>query len=203
MDSKKAVKQLNELKKLGGSMRLAAEGWESNFQTLIATALSARSLDETTIKHATILFNKYPDAKTLSKAKLKDIEKIIRSINFHKNKSKNIIQCSKELIERYRGKVPTDFDKLVELRGVGRKTANVFLAVIGEDEIGVDTHVNYISHYLDWTTGKNQENVEKDLKKLFPKKYWTSINYILVKFGKKYTSRKEKDKLLEKIKCIQ
>ena len=71
MDSKKAVKQLNELKKLGGSMRLAAEGWESDFQTLIATALSARSLDETTIKHATILFNKYPDAEKLSKAKLK------------------------------------------------------------------------------------------------------------------------------------
>jgi len=202
MDKQKALRQLKQIEKRGGDMRLAAEDWDSDFQTLIATLLSARSLDETTIKHATKLFKKYPDAKSLSKAPLKSVEKIIKSINFYRNKSKNVIECSKQLVERHNGQVPKEFEKLVELRGVGRKTANVFLAVEDFDEIGVDTHVNYISHYLDWTNGKNQEQVETDLKKLFPRKYWRLVNYYLVKFGKKYTSRKEKDRVLDEIKNI-
>jgi endonuclease-3 len=203
MEVKKALKQLKEIKKLGGDMRLAAEGWQSEFQTLIGTLLSARSLDETTIKYATVLFEKYPDADLLSNSKISDVEKIIRPINFYRNKSRNVIACSKQLVENYEGIPPKDFDKLVELRGVGRKTANVFLAVENFDEIGVDTHVDYISHFLGWTNGKNQEEVEIDLKKLFPRRYWRSINYILVKFGKTYTSRKEKDQILTKLRSLR
>ena len=203
MDEKrKALKQLNQLKKLGGSMRLAGEKWRSEFQTLIAIILSARSLDETTIKCATILFRKYPDAKKLSKANVSDVEKIIRPINFYKNKSRNIINCSKKLMEEYNGKVPRDFNELIKLPGVGRKTANVFLSEYGHDTIGIDTHVDYISHYLSWTKSKKMEDVENDLKKLFPKKSWKTINPILVKFGKKYTSRKEKNKILDEVKRI-
>jgi len=200
MNEKIALRQLKLLEKQRKDIRLAAEKWPSKFQTLMAIILSARSRDETTIKICKILFKKYPTAKKLSKAKLKNIEKIIKPINFYKNKSKNIMNCSKALVEKYKTKVPMDFEKLVELPGVGRKTANVFLAESGGDNIGVDTHVGYISQKLGWTRNKNPYKIEKDLEGLFPKNYWRKLNYVLVKFGKTYTSKKKKDKILEEIK---
>lgn len=200
---RKEIKQLNELRKKSLNMRLAAESWKSDFQILISTILSARTRDEMTIPIATKLFQKYPSVKFLSKAKLSDIEKIIKPINFYKNKSKNIINCSKQIIEGFNGKVPHDFEKLTKLSGVGRKTANVFLSEVGKDEIGIDTHVFYISRFLGWTRNSNSEKIENDLKKLFPKRYWKKINPLLVRFGKTYTSRKKKDELLNEIKKIK
>lgn len=199
-NNKIVITQLNQLKKLGGNMRLAGEAWNSKFKTLIAIILSARSLDETTIKYAVILFKKYPNAEKLSKAKISDVEKIIRPINFYKNKSRNIVNCSKQLSSKYNGQVPMDFEKLIELSGVGRKTANVFLSEYGHSTVGVDTHLAYISRYLGWTKNTNPHKIEEDLLKLFPKTYWKWLNPITVKFGKKYTSRKEKNKLLDEIK---
>ncbi|PIN94187.1 endonuclease III [Candidatus Pacearchaeota archaeon CG10_big_fil_rev_8_21_14_0_10_31_9] len=203
MDQKKAIRQLSQIKKLDGSMRLAGEGWQSEFQTLIAIILSARSLDETTIKYATILFKKYPSAIELSKANKADVEKIIRPINFYRNKSRNIIECANQIVKEYKGEVPMKFEDLIKLKGVGRKTANVFLSEYGHDAIGVDTHLSYISNYLGWTKTKKPEIIEKDLEKLFPKKYWSRLNQNVVKFGKKYTSKKEKNKLLDEIKNIK
>lgn len=203
MDSKKAIKQLNVLDKYGKDMRLAAEKWKTKFQTLIAIILSARTKDETTIEVCKKLFGKYPNAKKLSSASLKGIKKIIKPINFYKNKSKNIIKAAKFLEEEYNGKIPKDFDNLVEIPGVGRKTANVFLTEMDKDAIGVDTHVSYISQKLNWTKKDKPEKIEEDLKELFPKKYWKKINPILVRFGKTYTSRKEKDKILGGVKNLQ
>lgn len=203
MDQKIAIKQIKLLDKYGEKMRLAAEKWPNDFQTLISIILSARTRDETTIKVCKILFRKYPAAKKLSDASLKKIEKIIKPVNFYKNKSKNIINCAKFLVEKYKSKVPKNFEKLISLPGVGRKTANVFLAESGGANIGVDTHVNYVSQKLGWTKNKNPHKIEKDLETLFPKKYWRKINETLVRFGKTYTSRKEKNKLLEKIKKIK
>ena len=200
MKTKKAIQQLKEIKKLRGDMRLAAENWASDFQTLISTILSARTLDETTIRVSNELFSKYPDAKSLSKAKIPEIEKIINPINFYRNKSRNLSNCAKMLLREFQGEVPKDYDKLVLLPGVGGKTANVVLSEMGQDAIAVDTHVYYISRYLNWTKGNKPEIVERDLMNLFPKIYWKKLNPILVRFGKKYTSRKEKDKLLDKIK---
>ena len=200
MNSQTAIKQFNEINKLKGNMRLAAEKWPIRFQTLIATILSARSLDETTIKTCKILFSKYPDAKYLVKANISEVEKIIRPINFYKNKTKSIINCSKELIERYDGKVPLVYEKLIGLSGIGAKTANVFLSEQGKKTLAVDTHVYNISRYLEWSNSKKPEKVGEDLKKLFPKNYWKKINPTLVKFGKKYTSRKEKNSILDNIK---
>ncbi|MEK6830870.1 MAG: endonuclease III [Nanoarchaeota archaeon] len=203
MNRKTAIKQFLAIKKLKGNMRLAAEKWPAKFQTLIATILSARSLDETTIKTCKILFSKYPDASSLAKSNSIDIEKIIKPINFYKNKTKSIINCAKVLNERYNGKIPQDYEKLIELSGVGAKTANVFLSELGKDSIAVDTHVYYISRYLRWSNSNKPEQAEKDLKKLFPKKYWNKLNPTLVRFGKKYTSRKEKNLILDKIKKIK
>ena len=203
MVMKKHIKQLKAIKSLGGSMRLAAESWDRPWKTLISTILSARTLDQTTIKVSKELYKKYSNVRKLANSKVRDIEKTIKPINFYRNKSKSIINCCKELDEKYKGKPPEDFEKLIELPGVGAKTANVFLSEYGHDTIGVDTHVAYISHYVGWVKSTKPELIEKELKKLFPKKHWKNLNRFLVRFGKNYTSRKEKNKLLDEIKKIK
>lgn len=200
MNTKNALSQFRKIEKLKGNMRLAAENWPTKYQTLISTILSARSLDETTIKVCKNMFKHYPNAKSLSKLNEKKVQNLIKRINFYKNKSRNILNCSKFLFEKYEGVPPMNYDKLIELPGVGSKTANVFLSEYGNDAIGVDTHVSYISQYLDWTKSKKSEIIEKDLEKLFPKKYWRKLNPTLVKFGKKYRSKREKNLLLDRIK---
>lgn len=199
MDRKRALKQLKEIDKLKGDMRLAGEAWKTKYQTLISIILSARSLDETTIKVCEVLFAKYPDAKSLSKLSENQVQKLIKRVNFYKNKSKNILNCSKQLQKEYNGVPPMDFDKLIQLPGVGGKTANVFLSEYGDDAIGIDTHVSYISQYLNWVKSKNPDKIEEELRILFPRNKWKILNTTLVRFGKKYTSRKEKDRLLDEI----
>ncbi|MBI2449148.1 endonuclease III [Candidatus Pacearchaeota archaeon] len=198
-----AIKQIKELERLGGNMRLAAEHWDKPWKTLISTIMSARSRDETTIPIADKLFDKYDSAEKLANADLKDVRRIIKPINFYKTKSKNIVNCAKVLIDKYDGNPPHDFDKLIELPGVGRKTANVFLSEHGRDAIGIDTHASYISQKLGWTSHNKPENIEEDLKKLFPKNYWRRVNPILVRFGKTYTSRKKKDGILERVRRMR
>ncbi|MFH1325498.1 MAG: endonuclease III [archaeon] len=203
MNTQTAIKQLNLLSKNPREMRLAAESWNSDFKILIATILSARTRDEITIPTAEKLFEKYPTAEKLAKAKIESVKKIIRPVNFYQNKSKNIIACAKTLGCNYHGEVPSNLENLIKLPGVGRKTANVFLSEIGDSAIGVDTHVSYISQKLGWTNNKNPHKIEEDLKKLFPKKHWGKINQILVRFGKTHTSRKQKDKILEEIRRVK
>ncbi|MBU5537512.1 MAG: endonuclease III [Candidatus Aenigmatarchaeota archaeon] len=198
----KAIEQLKELNKQSSPMRLAAEEWNEPWQILISTILSARTRDEITIPIAEKLFRIYPTVKDLANAKLEDVQKIIKPINFYRTKSKNIINCAKTLVNTYNGRPPVDFNELIKLPGVGRKTANVFLSEMGENTIGVDTHVSYISRKLGWTRSKNPEKIENDLKKLFPKKYWKKINPILVRFGKTYTSKRIKDKILQRIRNL-
>jgi endonuclease-3 len=202
---KKEIKQLKELEKLSkkARIRLAAEKWKNDFERLIAILLSARTTDEVTIKVCEKLFKKYPTVKKLSKAEIKDVENLIRPVNFYKNKAKNIVNLSVILVKEYGGKIPRDFNSLIQLPGIGRKTANVFLASCGIDAIGVDTHLSYISRKLDWTKNTKPEKIEEDLKKIFPQKYWKEINPIAVRFGKTYKSKKIKDQILEKIKRMK
>ena len=139
----------------------------------------------------------------IAKAKISSIERALRSLNFYKNKSKNVFACAKMLIEEYGRKVPEDIETLILLPGVGRKTANVFIAEYDGDGIGVDTHVLYISQYLGWTKNNTPEKIEHDLKELFQKKYWSDVNTTLVRFGKTHTSRKKKDELLDEVEKNQ
>ncbi|MDD4563470.1 MAG: endonuclease III [Candidatus Nanoarchaeia archaeon] len=202
IESKKAIKQLNELEKLTSKeTRLAAEGWNKNWKTLIAIMMSAQTRDTKTIEVCERLFKKYNSLKKLSNAKLEEIEKEIKSINYYKTKAKNIIEISKILLEK---KVRYEFDELIKLPGIGRKTANVYLAEVKkENRIGVDTHVYRISRKLNWANSNTREKVEQDLIKLFPEKYHYKINYILVRFGQTYgKSSKKEDLILEKIKTI-
>ncbi|MDZ4226595.1 MAG: DNA lyase, partial [Candidatus Pacearchaeota archaeon] len=113
-----AIKQLKALKKYSKGMRLAAESWASDFQILISTILSARTRDEVTIPVAEKLFRKYHNVQKLANAKLTDVQKAIKPINFYKNKSKNIINCAKAIVRNHDGKVSHDFDELLKLPGV-------------------------------------------------------------------------------------
>jgi len=203
MDSKRAIRQLGALARQGSEMRLAAESWASDFQILISTIMSARTRDEVTIPVAEKLFKRYSNAQKLAKANIDDIKKIIRPINFYNNKAKNIINCAKLLVRDYNCKIPHDINELLKLPGVGRKTANVFLAEHGKHALPVDTHVFYCSRKLGWAKNKNPHKVEEELRRLFPKRFWNKINTTLVRFGKTHTSRKQKDDLLNKIKNIK
>ncbi len=200
MNTKKAIRQLSALKKAGKELRLAADGWDEDWKTLISTALSARTRDDVTIGVSDALYVRYPSVKKLANADLGEVKGIIKGVNYYKTKAKHIVECAKALVSSYGGKVPHDFAKLTELPGVGRKTANVFLAEKGYGRIGVDTHLDYISHYLGWTRGKTQKDVEEDLEKLFPKRLWKDINWILVRFGQTHRSRIKKNKILNEIR---
>ncbi len=191
------------MEKHSTKMRLAPDKWKTDWQALISIILSARTRDEVTIPVAKGLFEKYPNEKKLAKAKVKDVEKKVRPVNFYRNKSKNIINCSKELVKRYDCKTPETIDELVTLPGVGRKTANVFVSKKGNAALAVDTHVAYISQKLGWTKNKNAEKIEHDLKDLFSRRNWGKVNKRLVRFGKTHTSKKKKDKLIEEIKKIK
>jgi endonuclease-3 len=203
MEQKKAIKQLMAIRKMGKDLRLAADGWPLDWQTLIATLMSARTTDKITIPIAQRLFDKYDNIKKLANAKYNEIALIIRGVNFYKTKTKHIIELAKILVGDYKGLVPHDFNKLIELPGVGRKTANVFLAEKGHGRIGVDTHVSYISQQMGWTKSDKQEIVERDLEGLFPERLWGDINWILVRFGQTYPSRAKKREILNKIKGIK
>jgi endonuclease-3 len=208
MKSEIAIKQLKELKKLiiihSEKPRLAAEGWDEEWKTLIAIMLSAQTRDTKTIEVSNELFKKYSSAKKLGEANLKEIENQIRSINYYKTKAKHIKETS-QILSKIR--MPETVEELIKLPGVGRKTANVFLVEArNAAAIGVDTHVSRIAIKLEWTNKKfeDKEGIEKDLEKLFPKRYWNSINYILVTFGQTYgRSRKQEDEIFEKVKKIK
>jgi len=200
MNSHKALNQLKALQRLvkGKEPRLAAEQ-SAKWKILISTILSSQTKDTTTNKISEILYKKYKTPNALSHASLKNVKLIIRPINFYKTKTKNIIETAKIISKQG---IPKTREELMELPGVGRKVANVYLVEAHNAPcIGVDTHVKRISQKLGWTKNKDPAKIEKDLEKLFPKKYWNSINYIVVSFGQVYgRSRKNEDKILGRIK---
>ena len=154
------------------------------FSILIGTILSARTKDENTTKVVKKLFSKYSSAKELSKAKVKDVEKIIRSIGFYHVKAKRIIDVASIINSKYRGKVPTSLDELIKLPGVGRKTANCVLVYAYEKPaIPVDVHVHRISNRIGLVDTKTPEETELALMKKIPKKYWLEINDTFVMYG--------------------
>ena len=154
------------------------------FSILIGTILSARTKDETTTKAVKALFLKYKNPKELANAKIKDVEKIIRSIGFFHVKSKRIIEVAKIIHKKYKDKVPEDLDTLVQLPGVGRKTANCVLVYAFEKPaIPVDIHVHRISNRLGLVETKNPEDTEQELMKKIDKKFWIDINDTFVMYG--------------------
>ncbi len=154
------------------------------FSILIGTILSARTRDENTTKIVKKLFSRYKTAKALANAQVKDVEKIIRSIGFYHVKAKRIIKVALIINSQYKGKVPDDFEKLVNLPGVGRKTANcVLVYAFDKPAIPVDVHVHRISNRLGLVKTKTPEETEMALMEKIPKKYWLEINDTFVMYG--------------------
>jgi endonuclease-3 len=157
------------------------------FQLLCATVLSAQTTDVAVNKVTPKLFAAYPDARALGDAKPSDVERIVGSLGFFRQKAKAIIGLSKQLVKDHDGQVPRTLAELVELPGVGRKTANVVLGVaFGAPEgVVVDTHVQRVSQRLGWTKNRDPEKIEKDLCKLIPRKDWDITSHLLIFHGRR------------------
>lgn len=159
---------------------------KSAFELLVATILSARCTDERVNKITHALFAKYRTPADFAKADISDIEKLIYTTGFYKNKAKSIKQASQTIVEKFRGKVPDTMENLLTLRGVARKTANVVLSgYFGKSEgIAVDTHVLRLSYRLGFSKEKNPVKIEQDLMKFLNKKYWGWISFALILHGR-------------------
>jgi endonuclease III len=155
------------------------------FTTLISCLLSLRTKDEVTDKASMKLFKKYDTPQKLSKADIKEIEKLIYPVGFYHVKAKRIKNISKTLIEEYDGKVPEDFKELLKLNGVGRKTANIVMTYGFNQKkfLPIDTHCHRIPNRLGWIKTRTPDETEKQLKKILPKKHWHKFNRLFVKFG--------------------
>lgn len=160
--------------------------FKNPFELLIATVLSAQCTDERVNKVTPVLFKKYKDPKTMSEAPVEDIEEIIRSTGFFKNKAKNIKAASQILVEKFQNKVPANLDDLVMLPGVGRKTANVVLGNAFNIASGVvvDTHVSRLSNRFKWVKTEDAVKIEQKLNKLCPESDWIMLSHYLISHGR-------------------
>jgi len=154
------------------------------FKVLIGTILSSRTRDENTTNALTKLFTKYKDSKEIADADIEDIKKAISSVGFYNIKAKRIKEVSKIINEQYQGKVPSNIKDLLDLPGVGRKTANCVLVYGFEiPAIPVDTHVHRICNRLGIVNTKDPDKTEEKLSEILDKKYWIKLNSIIVRYG--------------------
>ena len=161
--------------------------YESPLELTIALILAAQCTDKRVNMVRPTLFKKYPDVYSLAKADKKELEQIIHSCGFYNNKSNNIIKTANIIITNFNGQVPNTMAELTKLAGIGRKSANIILQECFDitEGIAIDTHVTRITKKLGLTNNTDPLNIEKDLMKVLPKKYWNKINHILVCHGRK------------------
>ncbi len=152
---------------------------------LIAVILSAQCTDARVNMVTPALFERYPTAAALARASAREVEKLIKSCGFFRVKAKNIIAASWGLVERYNGRVPKTMDELLELPGVGRKTANVILAVAyRQDAIAVDTHVFRVANRLGLARATSAAAMERALMKAVPRNQWSNLHHWLIHHGR-------------------
>lgn len=157
----------------------------SIFQLLIAVVLSAQTTDKSVNLVTKELFEKYSDAYSMALASEEDLQNIIKRIGMYKTKSKNISTLSKTLVSAYNGQVPEDYNKLIALPGVGRKTANVVLSVgFGHQRIAVDTHVFRVSNRIGLVKEKDVLKTELALMKIIPEERWSRTHHSLIFHGR-------------------
>ena len=160
------------------------ETFHDPFKVLICCILSLRTNDLTTYPCSLKMLELGTKPEDFLNIDVDTLAKAIYPVGFYRNKARQIIDISKELVEKYNGQVPKSIDELVKFKGVGRKTANLVMAKgFDEPAICVDVHVHRISNRLGWVKTKTPEETEMELRKLLPVKYWLDINTILVTFG--------------------
>ena len=160
---------------------------ESPFQLLVATILSAQCTDVRVNMVTPALFKKYPTPKKLAQADQADVEELIRSTGFFRNKAKNIIACAQGLLDHHQGDIPRTIEELSALAGVGRKTANVVLGNCFNINEGVvvDTHVKRITALLGLTKNTDPEKIEQELMKQIPQDQWCEASHLIIFHGRR------------------
>ncbi len=156
------------------------------FELLVSTILSAQATDKSVNAASPALFARYPDAPTMAQATAAEVEPFIKSIGLYRNKAKNCVATAKALTERFGGEVPEDFDAMLGLPGVGRKTASVVMAnAFGRPAIAVDTHVGRLARRLGLTQATNPDKVQADLEAQFPQASWIFLHNALIFHGRR------------------
>ena len=160
--------------------------YRNPFQLLVATILSAQCTDERVNMTTPALFKRYPKPDDLAGARTEDVEELIKSTGFFRNKAKSLLGMANALVDDHAGKVPAEMDALVDLPGVGRKTANVVLGnAFGKAEgVVVDTHVTRLSQRLALTQETDAVKIELDLIELVPREEWTIISHLFIDHGR-------------------
>lgn len=154
------------------------------FSVLVSTLISLRTKDDVTIKSSLRLLDKAPDAKTMLTLSEEEIANLVFPAGFYKRKAHQILEISRILMDKYNGQVPADAELLMQLPGVGIKTANLTLNLgFAIDAICVDCHVHQISNRMGWIDTKTPEESEKALQKIMPRRFWIPLNELLVTYG--------------------
>jgi endonuclease-3 len=160
--------------------------YNSAFQLLVATVLSAQCTDKRVNQTTPALFKKYPNPKKMAKADLKEIQKLVKSTGFFRAKAKNIKSLSNKIMEEFDGDVPSNLEDLIALPGVGRKTANVVLGhAFGIPGITVDTHFGRLSRRFGWSKQSDPVKVEFEVGELIPEKEWTNLSQRMIWHGRR------------------
>lgn len=163
----------------------AASEKSTPWETVLFTALTARSRDDQVEPAFRRLMAKYPTPAALAVASVADVAAVIRTVGLYRSKAKNAVAMAKAVTERHGGRVPRDFDALVALPGVGRKTAScVMVYAFGVPAIAVDTHVHRIANRLGWVRANTPEKTERSLRATLPPKHWLDVNRVMVQFGR-------------------
>ena len=186
MKSKKDAVKIVEILKEYYPDATCSLDFTTPFEMLISVMLSAQCTDERVNKTTPNLFKKYNTPEKMANIDIKELEEIIHPCGFYKNKAKNIIACSKRLVEVYNSKVPDNIEDLMTLAGVGRKSANVIMLEAFNKPVGiaVDTHAKRVSNLVGFSKESDPEKIEQDLLKQFPEKYLKDINHLFVWHGR-------------------
>lgn len=183
----KALKIIGELKKLFPKTKTALD-YNSDFNLLVAVILSAQTTDKKVNEVSPALFNDYRTPSDYLKLSQEKLEKYINQIGLFRGKARNILKTAKIVNQKYNDKLPKTLDEMVELPGVGRKTANVVLGVIyGINEgVAVDTHVKRLSNIFGLTKNTNPDKIEKDLLEIIPKQERIEFTLRMIDYGRLY-----------------
>lgn len=183
-----------ELRALFPDAKIALN-YSNSWELLVAVILSAQCTDKKVNEVTSVLFKKYPTLEDYVNATQLEFQQNIFQTGFYHNKAKNILASAKIIKEKYDGKIPCTMEKLIELPGVARKTANVVLTSACGTPVGiaVDTHVRRLSNLLGLSKENNPDKIEKDLMEIFPKAEWPKISFRLIEYGRKYCNAKKHD----------
>ena len=166
--------------------------YRNKFTLLVSVLLSAQTTDVNVNNVTKNIYPKYNKPEHFIKLGRKKIERLIKSIGIFRVKAKSVYLLSKQLVEEYNGKVPDNFEDLEKLPGVGHKTASVVMAQgFGHPAFPVDTHIHRLAQRWGLTNGKNVVQTEKDLKRLFPKKFWNKLHLQIIYYGREYCKARE------------